>query len=301
MRLGGLPVSEHPIRQTFRKQIAQAVDAGDGDIQVLGLRRALAAEPRNLDARKRLAGRYAEMGFPELALDHYRLAAAQFPEDSSLHIEVARQLRALDLPLEGARLLYQFCQNRSGVSPEVYAWAGILFDESGDLASGESAHRKAIELAPEPHESLYNNLGYNLFLQGRSVEAQAEFRRALEIAPRSEVARANLAGTLGNSTEALAHWQSILGPSAAHNNLGAVLIEQGKYQEARKELNIALGYKPDNASALHNLALVSQLDGQPAVLPMNRIPTSMWRKLWVAFSGEPADAKPAVPVRAARK
>lgn len=293
--------AQHPIRQTLRRQVAQAVDAGDGDLQIAALRKTVGTDPKNLAARKQLAAKYAAAGFPELALDHYRIAAAQFPEDPALRIEVAKQLRVLDMPGEGARLLDVFLAGRASAPAEVHAWAGILHDESGELAVGETEHRRAIERSSEPREYLHNNLGYNLMLQGRSGDAQREFRRALEIAPRSEIARNNLAESLGESKEALTHWQSILGPSAAHNNLAAVLIEKGQYQEARKEINIALGYKPDNAAALHNLALVSQLDGQPAILPMNRATVSAWRKFTGAIKGEKPDAKPAAPIRAARK
>lgn len=293
--------AQHPIRQTLQRQVAQAVDAGDGDLEIAGLRRTLAADPKNLAARKQLAAKYALAGTPELALDHYRIAAAQFPDDPALQIEVAKQLRGLDMASEGARLLDTFLGSRAGAPAELHAWAGILHDESGELAVGETEHRKAIEASPEPREYLHNNLGYNLMLQGRSIDAQHEFRRALEIAPRSGIARNNLAESLGESKEALTHWQSVLGPSAAHNNLAAVLIEKGQYQEARKEINIALGYKPDNAAALHNLALVSQLDGQPAILPMNRATASAWRKLAAAIKGEKPDAKPVAPIRAARK
>ncbi len=295
------PAAEHPIRQTLQRQITRAVDAGDGDIEIVALRRTLANDAKNLAARKQLAAKYAAAGFPELALDHYRIAAAQFPEDPALQIEVAKQFRWLDMPGEGARLLDAFLASRADAPAALHAWAGILHDESGELAVGETEHRRAIERSPEPREYLHNNLGYNLLLQGRGADAQREFRRALELAPRSEIARNNLAESLGESKEALTHWQSILGPSAAHNNLAAVLIEKGQYQDARKELNIALGYKPDNAAALHNLALVSQLDGQPAILPMNRATASAWRKIAAAIKGEKPDAKPAVPIRAARK
>lgn len=301
---GQLSVSpaQHPVRQTLQRQVAQAVDAGDGDLEVAALRKTLASDPRNLAARRRLAAKYTETGFPELALEHYRIAAAQFPDDGALQVELARQFRALDAAEEGSRLLDTFLSGHPGEHPEVHSWAGILRDESGDLTRGEAEHRLAIAQSPAAKEYLHNNLGFNLMLQGRNDEAQNEFRRALELSPRSVIARNNLAEALGaGSREALTHWQSVLGPSAAHNNLAAVLIGKGQYQEARKELNIALGYKPDNSTALHNLALVSQLDGQPAILPMNRTSVSAWRKLAAAIRGEKPSAKPAAPTRTARK
>ena len=42
--------------------------------------------------------------------------------------------------------------------------------------------------------------------------------------------------------EAVANWQSASDPATAHNNLAAVWIEKGNYPEARKELDLALGY-----------------------------------------------------------
>ena len=74
-----------------------------------------------------------------------------------------------------------------------------------------------------------------------------------------------LASTPG---DALLHWQSISDPATAHSNMAALLIEQGRYPEARKELDLALGYNKSHAAALSNLKLVSELDGKPAVIPM---------------------------------
>ena len=82
--------------------------------------------------------------------------------------------------------------------------------------------------------------------------------------------------------------------------MAAVLIEQGRFADARREINIALGYKPDNPAALHNLALVSQLDGQPAALPLNR-PPSFMRKFGMIFSGGRKGANPPTALAAARQ
>ncbi len=290
----------NPVRQTLGKHVENALDAGDGDIESTGLRQAVVANPKDFRSRTALAQRYAKLGFPELAVEHYRLAATLEPDDPAVQIELARQLRANGMNAEAARLLDAFLAARDGVFSEVHAWAGIVHDEAGELAVGETEHRKAIAAAETPEDSLHNNLGYNLLLQGRSPEAQAEFRKALELSPRSEIARNNLGMALGaGSPDSVAHWQSVLGPSAAHNNMAAALIEQSRYPEARKELNIALGYKPDNSAALHNLALVSRLDGQPAVLPFSRPPGS-WKGLGWIFKGGRRDSRQAAPVRAAR-
>ena len=71
--------------------------------------------------------------------------------------------------------------------------------------------------------------------------------------------------------------QSISDPATAHSNLAAMLIEQGKYAEARKELEVALGYNKAHAAALANLKLVSELDNKPAVMPAKPVRTR-WGK-----------------------
>jgi hypothetical protein len=43
-----------------------------------------------------------------------------------------------------------------------------------------------------------------------------------------------------------------------------MLIEAGRYDEARKEIDIALGYNRQHTAALSNLALVSRMDGKAA-------------------------------------
>jgi hypothetical protein len=49
--------------------------------------------------------------------------------------------------------------------------------------------------------------------------------------------------------------------------MAALLIERGDLAGARKELTTALGYDRQNGPAIYNLALVSERDGKPAVMP----------------------------------
>src|SRR5438445_335406 len=84
-------------------------------------------------------------------------------------------------------------------------------------AVGEEAHRAALALGTKL-DSLHNNLGYNLLMQGRSKEAAEEFGEALKLRPDSEVARNNLGIALAATPqEALLHWQSVSDPATAHS------------------------------------------------------------------------------------
>jgi Flp pilus assembly protein TadD len=248
------------------RQVRNAVDLGDGDIRVRRLRERVVRHPDDLKARLELASLYEESGYPELAVEHCRLAAARFPDDPGAVIGLARGLRAARQYGEAAKALSGWSAAHPGMKPQVaadlHSWAGILLDEQGRLSEAEAEFRAAGVQAPE-RDSIHNNLGYNLLLQGKSQEAAAEFRAALKLEPRSEIARNNLGLALAAADrgEAVMAWEAVSGPAAAHNNLAAVLMGQGKYDEARVELQRALGVQRDNRAALANVKLLGELSG----------------------------------------
>jgi Flp pilus assembly protein TadD len=273
------PAAPAPTTTAWERQIRNASDAGDGDYELKSLRNRVAAEPENVAARLDLVNAYRERGYPEIALEICRLAVARFPASGEAQLALVRALRDMNRRAEAIASLDAFLEAHPQNAPEFYSWAGILRDESGDWKAGEPAHRKAIELAPA-RDSLHNNLGYNLLEQKKLEAAAAEFREALRLNPASQVARNNLGLALANldAAQAIASWQSASDPATAHNNLAAVWIEKGNYAEARKELNIALGYNKSHAAALKNLELVSRLDGGPAAMPANA--SDSWWQRW---------------------
>src|SRR5262245_8012536 len=64
---------------TATRQTTNAVDAGDGDLEIANLRKAMMSRPDDVEARLRLADAYLARGFPDVSLEHYRLAAERFP------------------------------------------------------------------------------------------------------------------------------------------------------------------------------------------------------------------------------
>ena len=67
--------------------------------------------------------------------------------------------------------------------------------------------------------------------------------------------------------------------ATAHSNMAALLIEQGDYGAARREIDSALGYNKEHSAALRNLQLLTELDGGTARLPDGqRQPESRWGK-----------------------
>jgi Tfp pilus assembly protein PilF len=191
--------------------------------------------------------------------------------------------------------LGEFADRHSG-NVEVWAWLGLLRDESGDWISGEMAHRKAVALAPG-RDDLRNNLGYCLLKQGRGDEAAEEFRAALKINSHSSTARNNLGLAIagnpagdaaGNAKDAILNWQSVSDAASAHNNMAVALIESGRYAEARHEIELALGYNQQHSAALKNLQLVSQLDGKGVEIALPAHAGGRFGRMhaaWVRFLG----------------
>jgi tetratricopeptide (TPR) repeat protein len=253
------------------RQVRNAVDAGDGDFRLRVLRERMAAEPDNVGVRVELAKAYGERGYHEIALEVSRLAVARFPESGEAQLSLIRDLREVNRRTEAIAALETYLKAHSASTAEYWSWLGILRDESGLWPLGEPAHRRALEITPAA-DTLHNNLGYNLLMQKKHEEAAPEFREALRLNPSNEIARNNLATALAHSNaaaQAVATWQSATDPASAHNNLAAVWIEKGNYPEARKELDLALGYNRAHLAALRNLELLTRLDGQPATLRAN--------------------------------
>jgi len=288
------------------RQIRNARSAGDGDYELQALREKVAADPQSVPLRLELAKAYQERGYPDVALEICRLAAARFPDSGEAALALVRTLRAMNRRNEAIQNLEAFLAQHPQKSPDYPSWAGILRDENGQWAEGEPWHRKALELAPSRDTaraaSLHNNLGYNLLMQKKYEEAAGEFREALRLNPASPLARNNLGLALASqnaTTDAVASFQSAADAATAHNNLAALLMEKGNYPAARKELEIALRYNSSFQPALQNLELLSRLDGNPATLPAKPVETawerwkSGFKKLFIGPLDEPPKDKEA--------
>lgn len=270
-----------PPVSVWDQQIKNAVNVGEGDYQLAALRQKVAAEPDNVAVRVELAKAYRERGYHDVALEISRLAATRFPESGEAQLSLVRDLRETNQRAEAIDGLEAFLKAHPASAAEYYSWLGILRDEAGTWPLGEPSHRKAIELAPSA-DYLHNNLGYNLLMQKKNDEAAAEFREALKLNPSSQMARNNLGIALAQSNapaQAVANWQSTSDPATAHNNMAAVWIEKGNYAEARKELDLALGYNRAHPAALKNLELVGRLDGNFATLQVRPITATRWQRL----------------------
>jgi Flp pilus assembly protein TadD len=279
------------------RQVENAVDLGDGDVEAKRWRQRLAANVNDLDARLALARLYASRGLPELAIEHDRMAAALNPDLPGVTLLLVKALRDVNELTEASRVVALFTSKHPKESWELLSLQGILEDEQGRFKQGEAAYRAALSI-DSSQTSLHNNLGYNLLLQGNAESAAVEFRRAIAIDPHSAIAHNNLGTALmwaksGKSEQAFAEWRRSSDPAAAHNNLAAIFLEQGHYAEARQELASAFEFRPNYPAALANLRLVAAADGGPATPPPSGPNVNLWKRvtsgLTKAMIGKPAD------------
>lgn len=102
---------------------------------------------------------------------------------------------------------------------------GVNCYKDGKLIESETAFRKAIELRPD-FQVAYRNLGNTLVNLGRLQDAESAFRRAIELNPKD---------------------------ASSFNYLGNVLFSLGYYAKAETAFRRAIKLKPDFAQAYNNL------------------------------------------------
>merc|ERR1719198_1952182 len=75
---------------------------------------------------------------------------------------------------------------------------GNLLKNNGDKVNAEASYRRAIEINPK-YADAHNNLGDLLQSNGDKVNAEASYRRAIEINPKHALAHNNLGILLKNN------------------------------------------------------------------------------------------------------
>ncbi|MEZ6131784.1 MAG: tetratricopeptide repeat protein [Planctomycetaceae bacterium] len=143
------------------------------------------------------------------------------------------------------------------------AWhlSGLAAFATGELTQAESLIRHALELEPREPE-FKANLASVLVNQGRSDEAEKVCRDVLRVDSKHPGALSHLGTALRQQrrfVESLDAFQTAVEQQKTCDslcNLGAVLTEFGRFEDARQVLTEALELNPRQAQALINLAAV---------------------------------------------
>lgn len=238
----------------------------------LGLALSACADPSSAPVTGSLATGSKNAGAP-VDLAPFAAAHKANPADPAAALAYARALRTGGAKSEALAVLDKAAANKSA-DRHLRLERGLLALDLGETAKAEKLLRQAHDpKAPDWH--LYSALGAALASRGQQPEAQAQFAKALALAPDHPTVLNNLAlsyaldGKVAEAEKLLRKARS--GPAQTpqvKQNLALVLGLRGKYDEARALGEAAL----PSARAGDNVDYLKRLAG--AKSPANRADNS---------------------------
>jgi tetratricopeptide (TPR) repeat protein len=154
-------------------------------------------------------------------------------------------------------------------------------DRLGGLQLAENLYRQAVTANPN-HAGALNDLGLCLARQGKLDESIQVIEKATTIQPEKSLYRNNAATVLVEMRQdqrALAHLASAHGPALANYNMGQLLVQRGRSEDAAGYFTAALQIDPTMQAAqaaLANLqgALVAEAPSVAGTATPNYAPAS---------------------------
>ncbi len=138
----------------------------------------------------------------------------------------------------------------------------VLHDKKGDCQGSEKFYRQALKLQPD-NARILCDLGYSYYLQRRWKEAELSLRRAVELDPALSRAHNNLGLMLActdRSSEAMVEFtQARCSESEARSNMAFALMLQERWEDARRQLELALAADPGSKAAQEGLRTLQSL------------------------------------------
>ena len=200
------------------------------------------------------------------AVEHYRRAITLQPDYAPAYNNLGTALRAKGR-LDEAIATYQRALALRPEYPEAqYNLANVL-TEAGKPAEAAEHFRAALQHNPAAAD-VHNNLGIALMGQGKVEDAIVEFRAALEAEPDSTKSHRNLADALASARrydDAINHFRraAALDPTgAAHYDLGSLLLELERPDEAITAFRAALQAAPGSVQTHNNLGIALGMIGR---------------------------------------
>lgn len=132
----------------------------------------------------------------------------------------------------------------------------VLYDRQGRFGLAEQEYQSALQEG-KASADLLNDFGYFRYSQGRFAEARTLLTQARKLNPEHSQATTNLAMVLaaeGDFETAYELFSHAVGPAAAHQNIGLLMLKAGRDDEAVVHLESAADRDPSLQTAQTVLA-----------------------------------------------
>lgn len=250
-----------------------ARQAGQNELALEGLRRAIASAPREPQYREDLVDLLHTLKHTAEAAACLREMCVLWPDRADLHARRGIALREAGQDQEAVDAL----RISVGLDPEdadAQCQLGLGLLGLGEAGAATASFTEAIRLRPD-FEAAHNNLGLALMQVGRFSEAEDQFREALRLSPDRALTYINLGNVLrflGRLDAAEVCLRTALhlqpGYPEAHFSLGSLLMLDGRLSEGWPEIEWQsscfpqreLPGEPWNGEALHGRTLLLYAD-----------------------------------------
>lgn len=142
--------------------------------------------------------------------------------------------------------LYEKARGHDSKAIDYSRRLAVLYDKQGNIANAAREYAQAIESDPK-NADLLNDFGQFHLSQGDLAGAESNFRSAIALDEKHQRAWTNLGIALAQQAryqEAFDAFTPIVGPAAAHSNIGTIMAKQGRTIDAQKAFQQALALNP---------------------------------------------------------
>jgi Flp pilus assembly protein TadD len=237
------PESEVPHKDVTADSLIQAAKqtqaAGDSAAAALLYERALAMDPKNLEAALQLGTIYGQIGATRQSMEFFRQALTLDPKN----VTALRGLANGQLQLGDPDAAISTLQKAAAIQPDwrIQNSLGVAYDMKGDYQAAQAAYRSGLTMAPG-NLQLSSNLGLSLALDGNFDEALPMLEKAARDPSATPRIRQNLAlayGLAGDDARAAEVAKLDLNPAQVQANLG--FYEYLRLLHDRKAVAAAIG------------------------------------------------------------
>ena len=216
-----------------------------------------------------LAGEMAEVLVAhhayESAIPLLQRGIAADPNSGRLHLLLGIVLRDRGL-FDQSRQELDAAARLAPDDHEVSTAYGVLLDMQGDHEAADGWHRKALGLS-HGHGSVYNNLGFSLYLRHRYTDAISAYLKALERDPGARRVFNNLGfayARLGRYDDAMRSFRQGGSAAKAYSNMALAYEMGGNYDSAESLYEKALEIDSRSKVAKSNLAKLQARRAAPS-------------------------------------